>query len=149
MRISLALIESKMAQAKAWLKDPHGPAGNRSTLTLHSATTCPSPSPVSRLTPTRSCPCPCLSCGRGPRGACGARDPGRGGQGGGAVCWEGAERRAGNHQSSGPDDRPGGRPAGQVVCLGEIYKQEGLNFIFLVVQVLFFMLGNVNFVSGI
>ncbi|XP_030235051.1 vinculin isoform X6 [Gadus morhua] len=27
MRMSLALIESKMAQAKAWLKDPHAPAG--------------------------------------------------------------------------------------------------------------------------
>ena len=26
--MSLALIESKMAQAKAWLKDPHAPAGN-------------------------------------------------------------------------------------------------------------------------
>uniref|UniRef100_A0A8C5C2G8 Vinculin n=1 Tax=Gadus morhua TaxID=8049 RepID=A0A8C5C2G8_GADMO len=29
MRMSLALIESKMAQAKAWLKDPHAPAGEQ------------------------------------------------------------------------------------------------------------------------
>ena len=60
----------------------------------------------------------CPSYGRGARGAGGEGHPGRGGEGGGAVCWEGAERRPGNHQGSGPDDRPGGRPAGQVGVTG-------------------------------
>ena len=55
MRISLALIESKMAQAKAWLKDPHGPAGTPSP---SQQPHCPTPLSVSCVTPT------CFVCAR-------------------------------------------------------------------------------------
>lgn len=115
LKRSLALIESKMRQAKSWLKEPHEQTGNwifchallyRSdfTVSFHN---------VILL---------CVSVPRRPRRGWPPCDSRRSWQGGRAVCWKREERHTGDHKGPGTNDRPDSRFEGPVVCLRERFQ---------------------------
>lgn len=102
MKRALGLIDSKMAQAKNWLRDPNAQPG-RCRWSFGSIRLCLAASPTCGLS---SSPFFCGG-GRRCRGAGRPADTGRSRQSGRAVHREGAPGHPGHGQDAGPDDRPG------------------------------------------
>lgn len=111
LKRSLALIESKMGQAKSWLKDPHGQPGNwifcYTLLNTSDSTIFFSSTMWSwRVSRPR----------RGPWRGCPACDSGRSRQGGRAVCRKREERHPGDRKGTGTNDRPDSGSESPVAC---------------------------------
>lgn len=108
MKRALGLIDSKMAQAKNWLRDPNAQPGDKNVLYLKLLRNLIE---FSDIIDVPDCAC-CTSRGRGRAGH--STDPWWSWESRWTVCWEGAQRYPGHSQDPRPDDWPGVRDEGQV-----------------------------------
>lgn len=116
MKRALALIDSKMGQAKNWLRDPHGQPGIITwTKLFHAFMTHKQPWRVPALHRHMGvCWWVLWSCYRWSRWAGHPSDSGWGGESGWTLCWEREERYCGHSQNPRTADGAGLRDAWQV-----------------------------------
>lgn len=118
MKRALGLIDSKMAQAKNWLRDPNAQPGNTfphaPPLTVRSVAIMSSGQQSRCIWWHNWCADFVLCVFRGRRRAGYPPDPRWSWESGWTVCWEGAQRHPGHSQDAGPDDWPGVWDEGQV-----------------------------------